>query len=386
MGVVLIMERWNGGNRVEETPSAPETASVPETAPAKSNDPANEIWQGSNFAQYLGYAREIKQRLAEDPALKSYLNPPQNETNGRMFRGGGMGYSGAEIRAAEYLDGEDTALAYMREVRRIPLLTPAEEAYLTRRYREGDMSAKDRLVRANQRLVISIAKRYLHRGLTFMDLIQEGNLGLMRALEKFSPERGLKVSTYATWWIRQRISRALGEQGELISKPNHVVETIIRIYKAKRELQNELGGEPTSEELSARTGMEPGHLQEVITYGERVMSLDQAIGDSNERDQMDLKEVLADTQSVTPEQDADVLLTASAVQYGLRHGGLKPREMQVIDMRFGLTDGRCFALEDIGKALNVTRERARQIEVKALRKLRRTKTYWEDIRRMIDDN
>ena len=217
-----------------------------------------------------------------------------------------------------------------------------------------------------------------------MDLIQEGNLGLIRALEKFDLERGCKVSTYATWWIRQRMGRAIDEQGGLISKPVHATEILARVNKDRRELRNELGVEPTLEEWSVKTGLAPDRLRKIKAYGEQVLSLDQAVAAGNGKKEFDFKETLTSSHWVAPDQEVEMLLTASAVEYGLEYGGLKPRERQIIDMRFGLVDGRCWTLEEVAKEFNITRERVRQIEIKAIAKLRRSKTYWEGVRQMLE--
>lgn len=260
---------------------------------------------------------------------------------------------------------DDPVRMYLKEIGKIPLLTSEEEVELAKRMQEGDETAKKKLAEANLRLVVSIAKRYVGRGMLFLDLIQEGNLGLMKAVEKFDYRKGFKFSTYATWWIRQAITRAIADQARTIRIPVHMVETINKLVRIQRQLVQELGRDPTPEEIGKEMGMEVEKVREIMKIAQEPVSLETPIGeeeDSHLGDFIPDDEVLAPAEAATytmlREQLIDVLDT------------LTPREQKVLRLRFGLDDGRARTLEEVGKEFDVTRERIRQIEAKALRKLR----------------
>ena len=260
---------------------------------------------------------------------------------------------------------DDPVKIYLKEIGRVPLLTPEEEHELAERMAKGDPAAKKRLSEANLRLVVSIAKRYGGRGMQFLDLIQEGNLGLIKAVEKFDHTKGFKFSTYATWWIRQAITRAIADQARTIRVPVHMVETINKLSRYQRQLTLELNREPTDEELAKKMGMSPDKVREVIKIAQDPVSLETPIG---EEEDSHLGDFVPDESNMSPEdftihemlkeEIGDVLLT------------LTEREEQVLRLRFGLDDGSPKTLEEVGQMFGVTRERIRQIEAKALRKLR----------------
>lgn len=260
---------------------------------------------------------------------------------------------------------DDPVRMYLKEIGKIPLLTGEEEVELAKRMQEGDEIAKKKLAEANLRLVVSIAKRYVGRGMLFLDLIQEGNLGLMKAVEKFDYRKGFKFSTYATWWIRQAITRAIADQARTIRLPVHMVETINKLVRIQRQLVQELGRDPSPEEIGKEMGMEVEKVRVIMKIAQEPVSLETPIGeeeDSHLGDFIPDEEVLAPAEAATftmlREQLIDVLET------------LTPREQKVLRLRFGLDDGRARTLEEVGKEFEVTRERIRQIEAKALRKLR----------------
>lgn len=260
---------------------------------------------------------------------------------------------------------DDPVRMYLKEIGKIPLLTSEEEIELAKRMQEGDEEAKKKLAEANLRLVVSIAKRYVGRGMLFLDLIQEGNLGLMKAVEKFDYRKGFKFSTYATWWIRQAITRAIADQARTIRIPVHMVETINKLVRVQRQLVQELGRDPSPEEIAKEMGMEVEKVREIMKIAQEPVSLETPIGeeeDSHLGDFIPDDDVLAPAEAATytmlREQLIDVLDT------------LTPREQKVLRLRFGLDDGRARTLEEVGKEFDVTRERIRQIEAKALRKLR----------------
>ena len=260
---------------------------------------------------------------------------------------------------------EDPVRMYLKEIGKVPLLSADEEVELAKRMAEGDEDAKKRLAEANLRLVVSIAKRYVGRGMLFLDLIQEGNLGLIKAVEKFDYHKGFKFSTYATWWIRQAITRAIADQARTIRIPVHMVETINKMSKMQRKLTLELGYEPSVAELSEALGMSEDKVMEIMQIAREPASLETPIG---EEDDSNLGDFVADGNVVTPEGNVESVMLREHIDALL--GDLKERERQVIILRFGLEDGHPRTLEEVGKAFNVTRERIRQIEAKALRKLR----------------
>ena len=267
--------------------------------------------------------------------------------------------------SAEGVALDDPVKAYLKEIGQVPLLSAKEEQTLARAARAGDADARRRLSEANMRLVVSVAKRYAGRGLPFLDLIQEGNLGLMKAAEKFEPDRGFKFSTYATWWIRQSITRAIADQGRTIRIPVHLVEHINRVRKTAGELLRKNGREPTAEEIAVRLEMEPDRVRELLQLAQEPVSLETPVG---EEEDAHLEDFIQDEEAGIPVDEAGRQLLRRELMSVLK--SLTPREERVITLRFGLDDGRPRTLEELGKEFNVTRERIRQIEAKALRKLR----------------
>ena len=273
-----------------------------------------------------------------------------------------------DLDAIDLLEGigtEDPVRMYLKEIGTVPLLSADEELRLAKRKAEGDESAKERLIEANLRLVVSIAKRYTGRGMSFLDLVQEGNLGLIKGVEKFDYTKGYKFSTYATWWIRQSVTRALADQARTIRVPVHMVETINKMSKMQRKLTLELGYEPSVTELAEALEMSEDKVMEIMQIAREPASLETPIG---EEDDSNLGDFVADSNAVTPEGNVESVMLREHIDALL--GDLKERERQVIVLRFGLEDGHPRTLEEVGKEFNVTRERIRQIEAKALRKLR----------------
>ena len=273
-----------------------------------------------------------------------------------------------DLDAIDLLEGigtEDPVRMYLKEIGTVPLLSADEELRLAKRKAEGDESAKERLIEANLRLVVSIAKRYTGRGMSFLDLVQEGNLGLIKGVEKFDYTKGYKLSTYATWWIRQSVTRALADQARTILVPVHMVETINKMSKMQRKLTLELGYEPSVTELAEALDMSEDKVMEIMQIAREPASLETPIG---EEDDSNLGDFVADSNAVTPEGNVESVMLREHIDALL--GDLKERERQVIVLRFGLEDGHPRTLEEVGKEFNVTRERIRQIEAKALRKLR----------------
>ena len=273
-----------------------------------------------------------------------------------------------DLDAIDLLEGigtEDPVRMYLKEIGTVPLLSADEEMELAKKKAEGDEQAKERLIEANLRLVVSIAKRYTGRGMSFLDLVQEGNLGLIKGVEKFDYTKGYKLSTYATWWIRQSVTRALADQARTIRVPVHMVETINKMSKMQRKLTLELGYEPSVAELAEALDMSEDKVMEIMQIAREPASLETPIG---EEDDSNLGDFVADNNIVTPEGNVESVMLREHIDALL--GDLKERERQVIVLRFGLEDGHPRTLEEVGKELNVTRERIRQIEAKALRKLR----------------
>lgn len=297
--------------------------------------------------------------LAEDPLLlddvdDSFMDDVEEED--------------IDIDAIDLLEGigtEDPVRMYLKEIGTVPLLSAEEELRLAKRKAEGDESAKERLIEANLRLVVSIAKRYTGRGMSFLDLVQEGNLGLIKGVEKFDYTKGYKLSTYATWWIRQSVTRALADQARTIRVPVHMVETINKMSKMQRKLTLELGYEPSVTELAEALDMTEDKVMEIMQIAREPASLETPIG---EEDDSNLGDFVADNNVVTPEGNVESVMLREHIDALL--GDLKERERQVIVLRFGLEDGHPRTLEEVGKEFKVTRERIRQIEAKALRKLR----------------
>ena len=273
-----------------------------------------------------------------------------------------------DLDAIDLLEGigtEDPVRMYLKEIGTVPLLSADEEIELAKRKADGDEQAKERLIEANLRLVVSIAKRYTGRGMSFLDLVQEGNLGLIKGVEKFDYTKGYKLSTYATWWIRQSVTRALADQARTIRVPVHMVETINKMSKMQRKLTLELGYEPSVTELAEALEMSEDKVMEIMQIAREPASLETPIG---EEDDSNLGDFVADNNVLTPEGNVESVMLREHIDALL--GDLKERERQVIVLRFGLEDGHPRTLEEVGKEFNVTRERIRQIEAKALRKLR----------------
>ena len=277
------------------------------------------------------------------------------------------------LNSGQYFDeiSDDSVRLHLREIGKIPLLSADEELALAQRVVAGDKRAKDKMAEANMRLVVSIAKRYSGRGLDFLDLIQEGHTGLLRAVEKFDPEKGFKFSTYATWWIRQAITRAIADQARTIRIPVHMVETINKLLRTQRRMTQELNREPTIEELAKELEMEPEKVEYVIKIKQDISSLDAGVGRDGEDEDSVLGDFIEDEDSATPEESASNQLLKEQVQSVL--SALSEREQKIIKMRFGLENGKSHTLEEVGQEFAVTRERIRQIEAKALAKLRKHK-------------
>lgn len=264
---------------------------------------------------------------------------------------------------------DDSVRLYLREIGKIPLLTAEEELALAKKVVSGDKRAKDAMAEANMRLVVSIAKRYVGRGLDLLDLIQEGNTGLLRAVEKFDPERGFKFSTYATWWIRQAITRAIADQARTIRIPVHMVETINKLLRTQRRLTQELNREPTNEEIGAAMEMDVDKVEHIMKIKQDISSLDASVRD-DEEDSV-LGDFIEDEDAKTPTESASEQLLKEQVRQIL--SSLTDREQKILKLRFGLEDGKSHTLEEVGQEFSVTRERIRQIEAKALAKLRKNK-------------
>ena len=270
-----------------------------------------------------------------------------------------------DLSVPEGVGIEDPVRMYLKEIGKVPLLTAEEEIELAKRMEAGDEEAKKKLAEANLRLVVSIAKRYVGRGMLFLDLIQEGNLGLLKAVEKFDYRKGYKFSTYATWWIRQAITRAIADQARTIRIPVHMVETINKLIRVSRQLLQELGREPTSEEIAEEMNMPVERVREILKISQEPVSLETPIG---EEEDSHLGDFIQDENVPVPADAAASALLREQLQEVLET--LTEREQKVLRLRFGLDDGRTRTLEEVGKEFNVTRERIRQIEAKALRKLR----------------
>ncbi len=278
-----------------------------------------------------------------------------------------------EINLSEqvYLDdiADDSVRLYLREIGKIPLLNAEEELALANRVVAGDKKAKDQMAEANMRLVVSIAKRYVGRGLDLLDLIQEGNTGLLRAVEKFDPDKGFKFSTYATWWIRQAITRAIADQARTIRIPVHMVETINKLLRTQRRLTQELNREPTNEEIAAAMEIDVDKVEHIMKIKQDIHSLDASVRD-DEEDSV-LADFIEDEDTISPEESATNQLLKEHVKDML--SSLTEREQKILKLRFGLEDGKSHTLEEVGQEFSVTRERIRQIEAKALAKLRKHK-------------
>lgn len=274
---------------------------------------------------------------------------------------------------AENVDAfaDDSVRLYLREIGKIPLLTPEEEADLAQRIVKGDKKAKDKMVESNMRLVVSIAKRYGGRGLDFLDLIQEGNTGLLRAVDKFDPAKGFKFSTYATWWVRQAITRAIADQARTIRIPVHMVETINKVLRTTRKLTTELNREPTNEEIAAELHMDVDKIDYVMRIKQDIASLDASVGKEGDDEDSVLGDFVEDEERDSPEDSAANQILKEQLSEII--ATLSDREQKIIRLRFGIGGGRPHTLEEVGNEFDVTRERIRQIEAKALSKLRKNK-------------
>lgn len=270
-----------------------------------------------------------------------------------------------DLSVPEGISIDDPVRMYLKEIGRVPLLTAEEEVYLAKRMEQGDEEAQKRLAEANLRLVVSIAKRYVGRGMLFLDLIQEGNLGLIKAVEKFDYNKGYKFSTYATWWIRQAITRAIADQARTIRIPVHMVETINKLIRVSRQLLQKLGREPSAEEIAKEMEISVDRVREIMKIAQEPVSLETPIG---EEEDSHLGDFIEDQDAPAPAEAASFTLLKEQLEEVL--DTLTPREEKVLRLRFGLDDGRARTLEEVGKNFGVTRERIRQIEAKALRKLR----------------
>jgi len=276
-----------------------------------------------------------------------------------------------KIEDQSYLDdiADDSVRLYLREIGKIPLLNAEQELELAQRVVAGDKEAKDQMAEANLRLVVSIAKRYVGRGLDLLDLIEEGNTGLLRAVEKFDPDKGFKFSTYATWWIRQAITRAIADQARTIRIPVHMVETINKLLRTQRRLTQELNREPTNSEIAKEMEIDEAKVEHIMKIKQDISSLDASIRDDEEESV--LADFIEDEDTITPEESATGQLLKEQVKEML--GALTEREQKILKLRFGLEDGKQHTLEEVGQEFSVTRERIRQIEAKALAKLRKHK-------------
>ena len=300
---------------------------------------------------------------------REHLDPDEMLDGGSMVSGGDEEeeeYDGyGQERLLEGVSTADPIREYLKEIGSIALLTPEEESDLARRKSEGDVEAGRRLVEANLRLVVSIAKRYTGRGMSFLDLVQEGNLGLMKAVEKFDYAKGYRLSTYATWWVKQSITRSLADQSRTIRLPVHMVEAVNKIRRAQRSLSVKLGREPSMEEVAEEVNMSGKRVAELIQASGDTVSLETPVGDE---EGSNLGDFVADDANASTEDKAESFLLREEIDSMLQ--GLNPREREVIILRFGLETGHPLTLEEVGKRFNVTRERIRQIETAALRKLR----------------
>ncbi len=271
-----------------------------------------------------------------------------------------------ELDKSVYLD--DSVKMYLREIGTVPLLSAQEEIDLAKRMEDGDLNSKQKMINANLRLVVSIAKKYIGQGLLFLDLIQEGNAGLIRAAEKFDYRKGFKFSTYATWWIKQGVTRAIADQSRTIRVPVHMVETIYKFKKSSRMLMQKLGRQPTEEEVSKETDIPLENIMSIRKYAQLPISLETPIG---QEEGSELGNFVEDKNSITPESRSEKNMLRESILATMQ--GLNEREQMIIKLRFGIDDGRARTLEEVGKVYNVTRERIRQIEEKALQKLRKNK-------------
>lgn len=305
------------------------------------------------------FSKELVKQVITDEQIPEESNLQENNLD---LEGGCFEESNASSIAAT----DDLVRIYLREIGKMSVLSPKAELDLSRKVKEGDIKAKQELVRHNLRLVVSIAKKYLNRGMSFLDLIQEGNLGLMKAVEKFDPERGYKFSTYATWWIRQAITRSLSDKSRTIRIPVHMVELLSKLKKAVKKLTSKNGQTPSDEEIAKEIDIDLNKLKEVIQIMETPVSLNSPVNSSGEEG--DLEDFISDNDNFTPEHLANGMLLGVNINKALKCLTLK--EAAVIRLRFGLDSGQERTLEEVGKIIGVTRERVRQLEFRALKKLR----------------
>ena len=312
--------------------------------------------QDFDLEQFLGRCEQLNIEIIND------------NSEGPSFHDTDENLNVDDLESSLSTDGiaiDDPVKIYLKEIGRVPLLSMEEEKQLAERMAQGDTNAKKRLCEANLRLVVSIAKKFVGRGMQFLDLIQEGNLGLLKAVEKFDYNKGFKFSTYATWWIRQAITRAIADQARTIRIPVHMVETITKVKKASSQLLHETGHDPTTEEIAERLEMPVERIQEIIRIAQDPVSLETPIG---EEENSHLGDFIQDDDAPAPADAASLMLLKEQLNEVL--STLSDREARVLRLRFGLEDGRARTLEEVGKEFDVTRERIRQIEAKALRKLR----------------
>ena len=326
------------------------------------------------FVTYEQLADELKGLDIDSDTLDELYNALMEAEIDIVSEDGSDDASGEEITEVVHVEEltlskdvkiNDPVRMYLKEIGRINLLTSDEEFEYAKRAEEGDEEAKRMLAESNLRLVVSIAKRYVGRGMLFLDLIQEGNIGLMKAVDKFDPTKGYKFSTYATWWIRQAITRAIADQARTIRVPVHMVETINKLARVQRQLTQDLNREPTDEEIAKKLGISIEKVREVYKISQDPVSLETPIG---EEDDSHLGDFIKDERTMGPEEFATIEMLKEELQGVL--GTLTDREEKVLRLRFGLDDGQCRTLEEVGQIFGVTRERIRQIEAKALRKLR----------------
>ncbi|OAJ72887.1 RNA polymerase subunit sigma [Brevibacillus sp. SKDU10] len=320
----------------------------------------------SNFDQDSDQMDEFFEFLGDQGIDVSNDNEEDEEADAMMIKDDEQeGFEYDDLSVPPGIKINDPVRMYLKEIGRVPLLSAEEEIKLAQRIEQGDEEAKRRLAEANLRLVVSIAKRYVGRGMLFLDLIQEGNMGLIKAVEKFDYQKGYKFSTYATWWIRQAITRAIADQARTIRIPVHMVETINKLIRVSRQLLQELGREPAPEEIAEKMDLTPEKVREIMKIAQEPVSLETPIG---EEDDSHLGDFIEDQEALAPSDAAAYELLKEQLEDVL--DTLTDREENVLRLRFGLDDGRTRTLEEVGKVFGVTRERIRQIEAKALRKLR----------------
>lgn len=321
-----------------------------------------ENWSSEVLDNMMSNLLELGIEVVDDEPKEASSTAPSAATDDDMLA---QPTFDMEIGKLDDIPLTDPVRMYLREIGKVPLLDAAEEVKLAKRVEAGDETAKKKIVDANLRLVVSIAKKYIGRGMLFLDLIQEGNLGLIRAVEKFDYRKGFKFSTYATWWIRQAITRAIADQARTIRVPVHMVETINKMVRISRQLVQRLGREPTDEEIAREMEIEPSKVEEIRRIAQLPVSLETPIG---EEEDSQLGDFIEDRDLPSPEEAAAGHLLHEQIEEMLE--ALSEREREVLHFRFGLEDGRSYTLEEVGKRFGVTRERIRQIEAKALRKLR----------------